>query len=138
MKLELSEKNPKEMSFDEAVNHIKRAIFWDYIDGQWLDLLILTKNRFDAFMRQLTDAHLREIAQHDEFYIGQVDHNLETLRKVEERLYDENAKLRELASGLIFCIENTTSFCNESCPLNENGQHRCLRLCKELGIEVGK
>ena len=54
-----------------------------------------------------------------------------------ERLMAENAKLRELVSGLEYCAR--TSVCDCCCPLYDpsgTNHRRCESLERELGVEV--
>lgn len=54
----------------------------------------------------------------------------------------ENAKLRELVSGLDYCSDELNSAECERCPLYDpadpNLEPKCVRMMRELGIEVGE
>lgn len=53
-----------------------------------------------------------------------------------DKLRDENAKLRELVRGLLWCNSNpwNNGACDD-CPISVKGVGRCDRIMRELGIE---
>ena len=67
-------KGPDKMTFDECMVHIKRVLFWDYIDGEWCDVVPLSDRRWEELAGYIRGAHEREV----------------------DALKAENAKLREL------------------------------------------
>ena len=54
-------KSPDEMTFDECMAHIRRVLFWDYIDGEWCDLVPLSDKRWEELAGYIIGAHEREI-----------------------------------------------------------------------------
>lgn len=64
--------------FDNAVKHVETCLFWDFVDGQWLDKLYtpLGRDFFNRLMQGVVEAHeaenakLRELVQYicDECY----------------------------------------------------------------------
>lgn len=54
-------KSPDEMTFDECMAHIKRVLFWDYIDGEWCDVVPLSDRRWDELAGYIRGAHEREV-----------------------------------------------------------------------------
>ena len=73
-------KSPDEMTFDECMAHIRRVLFWDYIDGEWCDLVPLSDKRWEELAGYIIGAHEREI--------------LASKAETKE-LESENAKLRD-------------------------------------------
>ena len=71
-------KGPDEMTFDECMVHIKRVLFWDYIDGEWCDVVPLSDRRWEELAWYIRGAHEREV----------------------DALKAENAKLRELVETM--------------------------------------
>lgn len=54
-------KGPDEMTFDECMTHIKRVLFWDYIDGEWCDVVPLSDRRWEELAGYIRGAHEREV-----------------------------------------------------------------------------
>ncbi len=109
--------------FDKALKNVKCYMFWDAVDGQWLDFLHVPFGRitFDWLMGQLNDAHRSDVAKLDA----------------------ENAKLRELVRDMWEgyndprceeCHLKDTPTCAD-CPIcaKEAAVIDCMR---ELGVEL--
>lgn len=79
---------------------------------------------------------LRErLKESDDGRMRQADNLIDKYHKI-ARLQTENAKLRELVSGLEYCAQGHVCDC---CPLYDpsgTNHHRCESLERELGIEV--
>lgn len=75
-------KSPDEMGFDECMAHIKRVLFWDYIDGEWCDVVPLSDKRWEELAGYIIGAHEREIKK---------------LKAESDRLRDERARYEDLA-----------------------------------------
>ncbi len=102
--------------FDKALKNVKCYMFWDAVDGQWLDFLHVPFGRltFDWLMDQLNDAHLHDIAQYDA----------------------ENAKLRELlADTLMQPRDYCKKYGIEYESWDSANAHLDARM-RELGVEV--
>lgn len=110
-------KSPDEMTFDECMAHIKRVLFWDYIDGEWCDVEILNDIRWEELAGYIRGAHEREV----------------------DTLKAENAKLRELMLEIWRSCPVSENDCAK-CPhrIEESDEDWCdiPILMSELGIEV--
>lgn len=50
-----------DMTFEECLDHVKKVMFWDPVDGLWNALTILYESEWDELVRLIVDAHEREI-----------------------------------------------------------------------------
>ena len=51
--------------FDKAVKHVKTCLFWDFVDGQWLNTLYtpIDRDYFNRLMQNIVEAHESENAK---------------------------------------------------------------------------
>ena len=117
-------KSPDEMTFDECMAHIRRALFWDYVDGEWCDVVLrLSDKRWEELAGYIIGAHEREILA----------------AKAETKDVEaENAKLREITKALWECCAwetDSEGWC-EGCDHHdtEDGGCRLEKALRELGI----
>lgn len=103
-------KGPDEMTFDECMVHIKRVLFWDYIDGEWCDVVPLYDRRWDELAGYIRGAHEREV----------------------DALKAENAKLRDLVTEMHGWTSKVV--CRGEWPEFEY-EDVCEKM-RQLGIEV--
>lgn len=87
--------------FDKAVKHVETCLFWDFVDGQWLDKLYtpLDRDFFNRLMQGVVEAHEAEnVNLH--WNIASLEASLEGMHLIRNRERDENAKLRELVRDM--------------------------------------
>lgn len=50
------------LTFDETIEQVRRVLFWDMVDGIWVDWkMCLSSEMFDTLMKKVSGAHLREV-----------------------------------------------------------------------------
>lgn len=104
-------KGPDEMTFGECMAHIKRVLFWDYIDGEWCDVVPLFDRRWEELAGYIRGAHERDV----------------------DALMAENDRLRDFIELLLSCPLDSGG-CEECRRLND----LCMveLEAEKLGIDV--
>lgn len=104
--------------FDKAVKHVKTCLFWDFVDGQWLEKLYtpLDRDFFNRLMQGVVETHEAESAKMRELVNSYAD------------LFDRYAAMNN-GCGPYYSGEDWLALANDM-------RIELAECCGELGIEM--